>query len=161
MELVATGSLLGIRESRRIIGEETMLLEHFHARAVFPNEIGRYAYLVDIHAGAATREAYEKFHQEHSTLRYSKGESYGIPYGAIVPKGLSNALMAGRCLSADRAMQSSMRVMPGCYITGQAAGTAAALAAEQGKRPWDLDVRQIQQRLIGLGAYLPNAAAIS
>lgn len=159
MELVSTGSLLGIRESRRITGEETLLLEHFQARAVFPNEIGRYAYPVDIHAGVATQAAYEKFHREHTSFRYSKGESYGIPYGAIVPKGLRNALVAGRCLSAERAMQSSVRVMPGCYITGQAAGAAAALAAAQGTRPWDLNARDIQRELIRLGAYLPNAVA--
>lgn len=157
MELVATGSLLGIRESRRITGRETMLLEHFRSRAVFANEIGRYAYPVDIHAAAPTPEAFEKFHEEHTTLRCARGESYGIPYGALVPKNLDNALVAGRCLSADRAMQSSVRVMPGCYITGQAAGAAAALAAARGKRPWELDAKEIQRQLVALGAYLPNA----
>ena len=157
MELVATGALLGVRESRRITGEERMVLAHFHERAKFDNEIGRYAYPVDIHAGVATKEAYEKFHTEHSTLRYKQGENYGVPYGALVPKRLSNALTAGRCVSSDRAMQSSIRVMPGCYITGQAAGAAAALSAEAGRHPWDLDVKALQQRLLGLGAFLPNA----
>jgi flavin-dependent dehydrogenase len=104
MELVATGSILGIRESRRIIGEELMVLDHFHTQAVFANEIGRYAYPVDIHAGVATQEAFEKFHKEHTSLRYTAGQSYGIPYGALVPKKLNNVLVAGRCVSSDRAM---------------------------------------------------------
>jgi hypothetical protein len=47
--------------------------------------------------------------------------------------------------------------MPGCYITGQAAGVAASQSAAQGKRPWDLDVKGIQRQLVKLGAYLPNA----
>ena len=157
MELVTTGALLGIRESRRITGEERMELAHFHNQAVFENEIGRYAYPVDIHAGVATQEAFEKFHTEHTTLRYKQGENYGIPYGALVPKRLTNVLVAGRCLSSDREMQSSARVMPGCYITGQAAGAAAALSASTGRRPRNADVKEIQRRLLGLGAYLPNA----
>jgi hypothetical protein len=156
MELVATGSVLGVRESRRIMGEEKMVLSHFHERAVFANEIGRYAYPVDIHAGVATREAFDKFHAEHTTLRYPAGDNYGIPYGALVPQRLANALMAGRCVSSDRAMQSSVRVMPGCYITGQAAGVAAALAASSGARPRDLDATLIRNQLRKLGAYLPE-----
>jgi len=60
------------------------------------------------------------------------GESYGIPYRALVVKDFDNVLVAGRCMGTDRKMQASIRVMPGCFITGQAAGTAAALVLKTG-----------------------------
>lgn len=156
MELVATGSLMGIRESRRIMGIEKLILPHFHEQACFPNEIGRYAYPVDAHAAKPTAQAYEKFRNEHTNLRYKKGESYGIPYGILVPQKLSNALVCGRCVSTDREMQSSIRVMPGCYITGQAAGVGAALSIIQNVAPAQVEVPALQQSLRALGAYLPE-----
>jgi len=64
-------------------------------------------------------------------------------------------LVAGRCISCDRAMQGSIRVMPGCYITGQACGMAASMAVEQATGPRSLDVSQLRRRLVQFGAYLP------
>jgi len=157
MELVATGSLLGLRETRRILGEYLLCLEDFKRRAVFADEIGRYCYPVDIHPTRPDQAEFERFLDEWKSLRYGPGESYGIPYRALVPKGLSNVLVAGRCISADRYLQGSVRVMPGCYITGQAAGVAAALAAERQGRTRDVDVAALQARLLRLGACLPNA----
>jgi hypothetical protein len=156
MHLVATGAVLGVRESRRIMGDAVLCLEDFQRRAVFPDEIGRYAYPVDIHAAKPDEENFKRFEEEFRTLRYQDGESYGIPYRTLLPRGLENTLVAGRCISSDRFLQGSLRVMPGCYITGQAAGMAAALAVEQAKAPRDLDVSDLQSRLIAAGAYLPN-----
>ena len=130
MELVASGSLLGIRESRRILGDYVLNLEDFKRRAIFDDEIGRYSYPVDIHASRPGEKEYKQFEEEFRTLRYDKGESYGIPYRTLTPRGLENLLVAGRCISSDRYLQGSVRVMPGCFITGQAAGVAAALAVE-------------------------------
>jgi len=65
-------------------------------------------------------------------------------------------LVAGRCVSADRYLQGSLRVMPGCYITGQAAGAAAALAVETGQDVHEIEVYELQQRLKNMGAYIPN-----
>jgi hypothetical protein len=156
MCLVATGSLLGIRETRRIMGDYVLCMDDFASRAVFEDEIGRYCYPVDLHATVPTREAQEKALHEFKTLRYGKGESYGIPYRSLVPQGINNLLVAGRCLSADRPMQGSVRVMPGCYITGQAAGMAAALMVEHETSSRGIDVQELQSRLKGMGAYLPN-----
>ncbi len=156
MKLVATGSLLGVRETRRILGDYVLCLEDFKSRATFDDEIGRYAYPVDIHASKPDDESYRKFEAEFRTLRYGKGESYGIPYRILTPRGLWNVLVAGRCVSTDRYLQGSIRVMPGCYITGQAAGVAAAIAAEQDTDTRGFPVRELQQRLRALGAYLPN-----
>jgi hypothetical protein len=133
-------------------------VDDYLARATFPDEIGRYNYGVDIHAGKATPEAYAKFHEEHkgATFRYNAGETYGIPYRILLPKGLENVYVAGRCVSTDRHVQSSIRVMPGCYITGQAAGVAAALAAAADGGTRGVDVGEVQRRLVALGGYLPN-----
>jgi len=132
-------------------------LDDFKARAVFDDEIGRFAYPVDIHASTPDDEHFEKFEEEFRTLRYGPGESYGIPYRALVPRGLSNVLVAGRCVSADRYIQGSVRVMPACFITGQAAGLAAAIAVEQNTDTRGFAIAELQQRLKSIGAYLPNA----
>lgn len=86
----------------------------------------------------------------------NKGESYGIPYRILTPKGLKNVLVSGRCVSTDRYMQSSIRVMPGCYITGQAAGMAAAMMLKEKKDSHNISVRELQKKLKSAGAYLPN-----
>ena len=156
MELVSTGSLLGIRETRRITGDYVLKLEDFVSRASFEDEIGRYCYPIDIHASDSTKKSFEQFHKDHTSLRYKKGESYGVPYRAIVPIGLDNVLMAGRCISTDRYMQSSIRVMPGCFITGQAAGVAAVLAISCGNNIRGFDIKLLQKELKDMCAYLPN-----
>ncbi|NMA19343.1 MAG: FAD-dependent oxidoreductase [Lentisphaerae bacterium] len=158
LELVGTGSLMGIRESRRIQGDYVLNVEDFKRRAVFPDEIGRYCYPVDIHPAKPTADAYAAFEEEfRRNLRYQKGESYGIPYRCLIPRNVSNLLVAGRCISCDQKMQASIRVMPGCCITGQAAGMAAALCCEGKVNPRELKVGDLQQRLKKIGAWLPNA----
>jgi len=158
MDLLATGSLLGIRETRRIMGDYVLNIDDFRSRNVFADEIGRYCYPVDIHPSKPDPEAYARFEKEfHGDLRYSKGESYGIPYRALLPRGLTNVLVSGRCISSDRYIQGSVRVMPGCFITGQAAGVAAAIAAQQNIGTRDVATAELQQELKQLGAFLPNA----
>jgi len=156
MELVATASQLGCRESRRILGDYVLNLEDFKRRAVFPDEIGRYSYPVDIHAAKSDLASYKKYEEEFRKLRYGKGENYGIPYRTLVPRGFSNLLVAGRCISTDRHVQSSVRVMPGCFITGQAAGVAAAIAVEKKSDTRGFPVAELQRRLKALGGFLPH-----
>lgn len=156
MELISTGAMLGIRESRRIVGEYVLTLEDFLGRSTFDDEIGRYAYPVDIHPADTSKESYEEFHKGFHGYRYDNGESYGVPYRILVPKKVDNLLVAGRCVSTDRPMQSSIRVMPGCYITGQAAGVAAAMSAKTGIIPRKIDVKEVQGALYAMGMYLPN-----
>ncbi|OQA65970.1 MAG: FAD dependent oxidoreductase [Firmicutes bacterium ADurb.Bin262] len=156
MELAATGSMLGIRETRRITGAYVLTLDDFVSRAVFDDEIGRYCYPVDIHASDNSAASFDGFYADHMKYRYAEGESYGVPYRILVPKRVGNLLVAGRCVSADRAMQSSIRVMPGCYITGQAAGVAAALCVRGGTKPAQADVCAVQRRLKETGMYLPH-----
>ncbi len=156
MELVATASQLGCRESRRILGDYVLSLDDFKTRAVFPDEIGRFNYAVDIHAAKPDLDSYKQYAEAFKSLRYGKGESYGVPFRSLVPRKLTNVLVAGRCVSTDRAMQSSIRVMPGCFITGQAIGTAAAMCATQGCDTRAMAVPELQRRLKAAGAHLPN-----
>jgi hypothetical protein len=156
MYLCYTADMLGIRESRRIVGDYVLTGADFVARATFADEIGRYSYPVDIHAMKPDNASYAAFESEYRTLRYGVGESYGIPYRALIPKGLFNVLVAGRCISTDRQMQASVRVMPGCFITGQAAGTAAALSVDFSGDVRHVKISDLRKNLALLGAYLPD-----
>ena len=151
---VLSAPLLGIRESRRVMGEYVMTLEDFKNRALFDDEVGRYCYPVDIHSGTNDDDGYKKYTDKFENLRYKCGESYGIPYRALCATGLANLLVAGRCVSADRYIQSSIRVIPGCYITGQAAGVGAAVAASDKTAARDADYGKVRGALLALGAYL-------
>lgn len=155
-ELCTTANVLGVRESRRIVCDYMLNVDDFINRAVFEDEIGRCCYPVDIHVMSTDKAEYDRFHEEYTkNLRYSKGESYGIPYRSLIPISLKNTLVAGRCIGCDRKMQASVRVMPGCFVTGQAAGVAAALACEN-EDVRTVDTPLLKQNLKALGAYLPN-----
>ena len=77
-----------------------------------------------------------------------------LPYRILLPQRVDNLLVAGRCASMTHTGQAAARVSGGCFVMGQAAGTAAALAVNAGVRPRDLPVAQLQQRLQADGAYL-------
>ena len=91
--------------------------------------------------------------------RQIRGESYGLPYRMLLPRGLTNALVAGKCAGTDKSMQASVRVMACCYIMGQAAGTAAALSVQLDCSPRQIPVDRLQQVLRANGAYLPDNPA--
>ena len=155
--LLATGELLGIRETRRIVGDYVLSHDDYLARATFPDEIGRYSYPIDIHPSSADPKAMaEHVKQFNEKYRYGRGESYGIPYRILTPKGVKNLLVAGRCVSSDEMVQASIRVIPACYITGQAAGIAASMAADGAISVHAVDVKALQARLRAYGAYLPT-----
>ena len=91
---------------------------------------------------------------EHTNPRpLAPGESHGIPYRSLIPKGLSNVLTVGKNISCDREVQGSVRVMPPCLVTGQAAGTAAAMAAHDGAGVRDIDIKALRAQLKKDGAY--------
>ncbi len=156
MELVITAPQIGIRETRRIDCDYRLCVDDFISRANFYDEIGRFSYPIDIHAAENTKQGYDGFMKAYTALRYNKGENYGIPYRCMTVKGFGNLLVAGRCVCTDREMEASIRVMPGCFITGQAAGMAAALASEKGGDIRTFEITALQKSLKELGAYLPN-----
>ena len=155
IELISTASMLGVRETRRIRCDYMLGVQDFLERAEFEDEIGRYCYPVDIHVMNTDEEEYKRFLEEYNkSLHYEKGESYGIPYRSLIPVSFDNVLTAGRCMGTDRQMEASIRVMPGCYITGQAAGTAAAMACDGSGDVRSVDVKALQKALLDGGAYL-------
>ena len=155
-ELVATASLMGVRETRRVVGEYTLTVDDFLGRASFEDEVGRYSYPIDIHRSSNDAEGYAEHRRTFDTThRLKPGESYGIPFRTLIPKDLDNVLVAGRCVSADRHVHGSLRVMPGCFLTGEAAGTAIALAHTKGAMPRDLKPSELRNALRADGAYLP------
>jgi hypothetical protein len=82
------------------------------------------------------------------------GKYYGIPYRSLVPVGVEQLLVAGRCLSADSTAAGAVRVMPPCMGMGQAAGTAAALAIKAATTVRDCDVKLLQKALVDNGCVL-------
>lgn len=131
--VAGTGALLGIRESRRIKCDYTFTVDDWVARRSFEDEIGRNSYYIDVHKKDAKQYP-----------RYKKGESHGIPYRCLTPLGLKNVLVAGRCVSTDEYAFGSLRVMPPCLVTGEAAGTAAALSLKIPR----YDVHHVDTRLL-------------
>lgn len=156
MELSGSASMVGIRETRRITGDYELSVEDFKNRSTFDDEIGRFAYPVDLHP--VNLEDIESCNKKFEKLRLAPGESYGVPFRILTPRKLKNVLVAGRCVSTDRGANGSLRVMPGCYITGQAAGVGATIAASSGTDVHALPIGDIQRRLRALGQWLPNAA---
>jgi hypothetical protein len=82
------------------------------------------------------------------------GMLYDIPYGCLYPREVSNLLAAGRCISVDHRVHHSTKEIPACFATGEAAGTAAAMAIERGVAPGTLDVGDLQRQLLCQGASL-------
>lgn len=152
--LMDSAPYLGIRESRRICCIETLTEKDFYDQRSKPNEIGRYSYPIDIHPVTADKTGMQDF-GKHISCRHKDGESYSIPYGCLVPQNTRNLLVAGRCVGTDRAMQASIRVIPGCYIMGQAAGIAAALSVQEQVEPAQVNVEKLQLVLSDL-CHLPS-----
>lgn len=151
--LLHSADYLGVRESRRVECLYTLTLSDFNKKTRFPDEIGRYSYPIDIHPMTPDQSGMEQFSRDVSR-RHGKGESYSIPLRALIPVGTGNLLVAGKNISADHAMEASVRVIPGCYITGQAAGMAAAVACDTGCTVPEASVAEIRRRLKQAGAYL-------
>jgi hypothetical protein len=157
--LINTGQLMGIRESRIIECDYKLTLEDWMARASFPDEIGRNNYFIDIHNSVEEIDKVLKEKNFENNLGrpepYKKGESHGIPYRCLTPKGLKNVLVAGRCISTEQVVQGSVRIQPACLVTGEAAGMAAAHALKNHNNDVHLvNVDYLRKRLKEEGQYL-------
>ncbi len=138
-------SRVGIRETRRIAGDVVLNEEDVHHGRKRADGIGKGSHHIDIHETGLGQVR----------IPVDDGGSYDIPWGCLLPRGLSNVIVAGRCLSADRPAHGSARVMGPCMAMGQAAGTAAALVAGDrlpGVRA--LPVETLRARLRAGGAIL-------
>lgn len=135
---------LGIRESRRIIGEYYLTGDEVSEGVKRADGVCKGGHEVDVHGKA----------EKHLRRTIKNAGSYDIPFGCLIPKDMKNLTMAGRCLSADRVAHSSARVMGTCMAMGQAAGTAAALCAQRDISPTELPVEELRQVLKAQGAIL-------
>jgi len=143
--LLMSGSQIGVRETRRIIGEYMMTGEDIVEARKFTDVIARGSYPIDIHSPTG----------EGTVIKSPpSGASYDIPYRCLVPKTIDNLLIAGRCVSSTHEAQAAIRVIPIVVAIGQAAGTAAALAARLSVPPRRLDVSLLQKTLREQGANL-------
>jgi hypothetical protein len=121
---------VGVRHSRRLNGLRRVTRQQWDTGRVWDDEIGV------------------------STSLSPKFANISVPYGALVPAELDNILGAGRHVACDANSRTFLREIPQCWLTGQAAGVAAALAAGQCKRVRAVDVRAVQRELMRQGAYL-------
>jgi len=144
-ELSGIAPHIGIRETRRVIGEYMLSAEDVIAGKKFKDGIAKGAHHIDIH-GEGT---------DQTRIPVKDGRSYDIPYGCLIPKHLVNMFVAGRCLSSTREANGSARVMGTCMATGEAAGTAAALYSIQNRtNVRELPVEVLKKTLISQGAIL-------
>lgn len=151
--LTQTGALIGTRETRRIAGEYCLTFQDLTSLRTFTDEICRNCYFVDVHH--KQKDIGSKEEGADAAYHFPAGASHGIPYRCLVPKGLSNVLVAGRSISTDRLSQGSTRVMPVCLCMGEAAGLAAAMATSQDGNTGAVDVQALRRRLREEGGYLP------
>jgi len=142
--LIALSTQIGIRETRRVYGDYRLTVDDVLGARKFPDAIGQCgAPVEDHHGGKDTKWVY-----------IADSGVYDIPFRTLIPEGLDNVLVAGRCFSATHEAHASCRSMAQCMAMGQAAGTAAALAAAETRDPRELDVGRLQERLIESGAIL-------
>jgi len=152
--IVATAALPGIRETRRIRGRRRLTLDDFRSARHSDDDVACYDYPVDVHNASRSAREVKRFQKDFEQLRLAEGKTYGIPFGCLLPAGLDNLAVAGRSLSADRAVHGSVRVMPACFATGQAAGLAAAMAAKKNIPLHKVNVAALRRRLAQAGVRL-------
>lgn len=133
-----------VRETRHIQGEYVLNIEDIHLTRYFPDAIGRGSHVIDT---SPVPEALKNF-------VLPPRWQFSIPYRCLVPRGVNNLLLAGRCISATHEASGCTRVTVQCMITGEAAGVAAAMCARQGCAPRDVDVAQLRRTLANQGVIL-------
>jgi len=141
--LLEVAPKLGVRETRRILGDYLLSGDDVKAERRFPDAIALSRSGLDIHEPGG-----------EGGLKLSVGAGYGIPYRCLLPKGVDGLLVAGRCISTDEIAFGSTRNVPTCAQTGQAAGTAAALAVQAGLTPRQLNAAELQAALRSQGLAL-------
>ena len=143
--LMMTAAEIGVRESRMIVGEYVLTEKDCRAFTKFEDGIAACNYDIDIHnpEGSGTSHYY-----------FPEGEFYTIPYRSLIPKGVSNMLVAGRCISSDHGAQASYRIMPTVCCIGEAAGSAIAMAVTNGCDVKEVDTDKLREVLKANGAFI-------
>jgi hypothetical protein len=144
-KLITCGTQIGVRESRRIVGEYILIGEDVVKGKKFDDVIARGSYPIDIHSPDG---------DELNVIVMEPGTSYDIPYRSVLNSTVPNLLVAGRCLSATHEALASARVTPTAMAVGQAVGTAGAIASQHKIAPSQIDISDLQKRLDEQGCNL-------
>jgi hypothetical protein len=143
---------LGIRETRRVVGGYMLSGEDVLGCASFEDSIGVNGWPMESHVAG---DVIFKF----PPIPESRGFNE-LPYRMLVPQGIDNLLIAGRCASMTHEGQSAARVSGGCFAMGEAAGAAADLALSGNTIPRDIAVEKLQQALQQQGAFIGRGQAV-
>lgn len=147
VRLLGSAPMLGVRESRRIVGDFVLKGADMKLSARHADDIFLSGNRFDTHVGS--KVVYES----------TKGDDpYGVPYRILLPQKVDNLLVAGRCASGDQECMAAIRVIPPCFAMGQAAGTAAALCVRDGVLPAQVDTEELRGVLRGDGVCLECGA---
>jgi hypothetical protein len=148
--LIGTSTRIGVRESRRLVGEHLLTSDDVLTARDFPDAIARCGAPIEDHdAGGETRWIYVGSGDTTPTDR-----TYGIPYRCLLSRQVDNLLVAGRCLSATHDAHASVRSMAQCMAMGHAAGVAAAMAADGRTAVRDVEMERLRGDLRHQGAIL-------
>ena len=143
--IATTANHIGVRETRRIVGDYSLTREDVLSGRKFEDSIGCSTSWIDLHNPDGKGVLHELV---------VKDDWFEIPIRAIVVKGYDNLLVAGRCISATHEAEGAIRTMPTCMVTGQGAGVAVALAAKQNISVRKLDINLLQRELSAQGVQL-------
>jgi len=140
--------IIGIRDGRRVVGDYVLTVADLRAGQAFPDGVARGTWYLDVHSPDNNKRSYDVNPEDMAVPPYQ------IPLRSLVARDGSNLLMAGRCLSADPLAQSSARVSPTGAMMGQAAGIAAALAAQEDLTAHDVPADDVKRVVLERGANL-------
>ena len=143
--LMMTAAEIGVRESRMIMGDYVLTEQDCRNCMKFEDAIAACNYDIDIHNPEGTGTSHYYF---------PTGTYYTIPYRSLIPRGVENLLVAGRCISSDHGAQASYRIMPVVCCLGEAAGEAVALAVGEKCMVREIDVPTLQKNLKQKGAFI-------
>ena len=138
--LLKVACQVGVRETRRIMGEYILTAEDVLGGRKFPDGIARSSYNIDIHNPAGTGTVLKEL---------APGQHYEVPYRCLVPTGLNNLLVGSRCISSTHEAHSSLRIMPVVSGLGEAAGAAAAIAVKDAIVPAMIDGARMKKEILG------------
>jgi hypothetical protein len=143
--LMETAALLGTRESRRIMGDYVLCEDDVLANRKFTDAIARCGRAMNVHSVIGGKEEDERGGQRW--IEPENPQGYDIPYRCILAQKIENLFTSGRCISVTHTALGSVRGMPVCMATGEAAGTAAAQCVKDNVAPRDLDIKKLQTTL--------------
>lgn len=143
VQLIQVADVLGVRETRHIVGKYELTVDDVLKHAIFDDAICTFAYALDKHdseGGGVTWSLVDQY--------------YTIPYRSLLPVNCDNLLVAGRSICGSSEAAASYRVMPACVAMGQAAGTAAAMAVAENIKPEEVCIEKLQNTLIEQGTVI-------